>query len=54
MSKKRVYFRTTLVDGKPQEPRELFVDGRKIADMTRFEIIELILDATLTLRDADV
>lgn len=51
---RKVYIRTTRVDGKVQEPRELIVHGEKAAELSRQELLDLIIDATLAIKDGDV
>lgn len=50
---RKVYIRTTRVDGKVQEPRELIVDGIKVAELSKLDLLDLIVDATLAVKDSN-
>lgn len=49
----RAYIRTTRVNGRVTGPQELIVDGMKVADLSRDDVIALIAQAALSLRDDD-
>lgn len=48
---RRVYIRATRIEGKTQDKLELIVDGYKVAELSRFDLIEFIAQATLSLKD---
>jgi len=49
----RMYVRTTRIDGKTQDKREVILDGYKVTELSRFELIEFVAQAILSLKDSD-
>lgn len=47
----RAYVRTPYVDGKPTDKREIVVDGYLVATLTKFELMDLIAQGVISLKE---